>query len=286
MQVIEDIRICRDAVCAARATGQTVGLVPTMGALHDAHRSLIRSARNQCGFVAVSIFVNPRQFGPGEDFDVYPRVLDEDLTVCRDEGVDLVFTPTAEAMFPNDDATTIRVDGVTAGLCGAARPGHFDGVATVVMKLFQIIPADRAYFGEKDYQQLVVVRRMVQALNVAVDIVGCPIVRESNGLAMSSRNRYLSSAERDRAASINRALCAAAERIRQGESSVSTISAQIREELSAAGSVVIEYVEIVDAESLAPIDTIDRAARICVAVRIGPCRLIDNVSVDDPGQAG
>ena len=259
-----------------------MGLVPTMGALHEGHVSLIRAARGRCTHIAVSIFVNPTQFGPQEDFAAYPRPIEADLKVCESVGVDLVFTPNVETMYPDGAKTTVRVSSLTDGLCGPFRPGHFDGVATVVAKLFQILPADIAFFGEKDYQQLAVIRQMVRDLNIPIEIVGCPTVREPDGLAMSSRNAYLNSAERNQATCLSRALFNAAERIREGWRNVAAIVEGIREGISAAGPAQIEYVEIVDSETLDLLSIVDRSARICLAVRIGSCRLIDNIGIDAP----
>ncbi|UCE61723.1 MAG: pantoate--beta-alanine ligase, partial [Phycisphaerales bacterium] len=191
MDVFTDIDACRSAVRDLHRGGVTVGLVPTMGALHEGHLSLIRTAHRRCDAVTVTIFVNPTQFGPNEDFRAYPRVLDSDLAACEAEGVDIVFTPDVEAMYPSDAHTTIHVDQLTDVLCGPCRPGHFDGVATVVAKLFQIVPADFAFFGEKDYQQLAVIQQMARDLNIPIEVVACPTVREPDGLAMSSRNAYL-----------------------------------------------------------------------------------------------
>jgi len=278
MVVLEDVEPCRQAVREAQRLGDTVGLVPTMGALHDAHLSLIRTARQRCSYAAVTIFVNPTQFGPNEDFDKYPRTLNADLAACEATGVDLVFTPSLKTMYPAGSQTKVHVGGVTEGLCGTWRPGHLDGVATVVAKLFNILPADLAFFGEKDYQQMVMIRRMARDLNIPTEIVPCPTVREADGLAMSSRNAYLSAEERRQAASLSRALFAARENIQAGERDAAKITGAIRKEILAAGPVDIQYVDIVDADTLEVVKSVDRPARICLAVRIGPCRLIDNVA--------
>ncbi|RME39756.1 MAG: pantoate--beta-alanine ligase [Planctomycetota bacterium] len=283
MDVIRDIEPCRRTVREAQRQGRRVGLVPTMGALHEGHVSLIRRARRRCDYVAVTIFVNPTQFAPGEDYEQYPRTLEADLEVCKREGVDLVFAPSTDVMYAPDASTTVHVGGVTEGLCGPHRPGHFDGVATVVTKLFHILPADQAYFGEKDYQQMVMIRKMVRHLNVPIEIVACPTVREEDGLALSSRNRYLNPAERKQAVSLSRALFEAQRRVDEGERDASRLCEAIRETILAAGPARIEYVEAVDAETLTPLKTIDRPARICLAVRIGSCRLIDNVAVNPEG---
>jgi len=282
MRVFEDIDPVRAAVCELRRDGQTIGLVPTMGALHEGHLSLVRAAKARCSAVAVTIFVNPTQFAPTEDFTQYPRSLTTDLELCRGAGVDLVFTPAVEAMYGGSPATSVHVAQLTEGLCGPFRPGHFDGVATVVCKLFQIIPADAAFFGEKDYQQLKVIERMVRDLNLAIEIVPCPTVREADGLAMSSRNRTLSRADREKALSLSRALFDARDRAMGGERDAAGIVERIRQTLLAAGPCSIDYVDVVEPDSLAPIARIERSARICVAVRIGATRLIDNVAVDIP----
>lgn len=279
MVVLEEIEPCHLAVREAQRSGRTAGLVPTMGALHEGHLSLIRAARERCDYVAVTIFVNPTQFGPSEDYQTYPRTLESDLRACESEGVDLVFRPARETIYPKGAQTTVHVDGVTKGLCGPCRPGYFDGVATVCAKLFGILPADLAYFGEKDYQQMVMIRRMALDLNLPIEIVPCPTVREPDGLAMSSRNAYLSTDERKQAASLSRGLCAAADRIVAGERSVAAIVAVIRDRILSAGPADIEYIEVVDPDTLESVNTIDRPVRICLAVRIGSCRLIDNIGV-------
>lgn len=255
-----------------------------MGALHRGHLALVDIARKQCDRVVLTIFVNPTQFAPHEDFDAYPRPLDDDLALCRAAGIDLVFTPSVHDMYPPGAATTVHVAGLTDGLCGPFRPGHFDGVATVVAKLFHILPANLACFGEKDYQQLQVIRRMVADLNIPTAIVGCPTVREPDGLALSSRNAYLDPRERVRAAAIPRALFTAVQRVRHGERSAEVIVREVQRDILSAGPATIEYVTVVDAEDLTVITRFDRPARLCAAVRIGRTRLIDNVPVDAPPQ--
>jgi pantoate--beta-alanine ligase len=282
MNVFTTIAECRKVVRSARQSGETIGLVPTMGALHDGHLSLIRAARRRCRRVAVTIFVNPTQFAAGEDFDAYPRMLDDDLRKCEAAGTDFVFAPGVQTMYDEDPKTTVHVAGLTDGLCGPHRPGHFDGVATVVNKLFNILPADAAFFGEKDFQQLMVIRRMVRDLNIPIEIVGCPTVRETDGLAMSSRNAYLSPDHRRQATSLSRAMFAAHDCIAQGERNVAALVAELRKTILSDGPANIDYIEIVDAESLEPLSAVDRPARICLAVRIGATRLIDNVAVDAP----
>jgi pantoate--beta-alanine ligase len=287
MNVYTDILPCRTAVRGIQRNGGTVGLVPTMGAIHEGHVSLIRAAKARCSHVAVTIFVNPTQFAPTDDFTAYPRPLEADLDSCKRAGVDLVFTPTVETMYPgarleSRTSTNVHVSGLTDVLCGPRRPGHFDGVATIVAKLFGILPADAVFFGEKDYQQLAVIRQMVRDLNIPIEIVGCPTVREPDGLAMSSRNAYLTSAQRTQATCLSRALFDAAERIRGGERNIAAIVDGIREGIVSAGPAQIEYVDVVDSNTLDLLSIVDRPARICLAVRIGSCRLIDNVGVDAP----
>jgi pantoate--beta-alanine ligase len=277
MNVLTSIDECRHRVRSRQSAGAAVGLVPTMGALHEGHLSLIRAARARCGFVVVTIFVNPTQFGPAEDFAAYPRPLEADLAACRAAGVDAVFTPSVETMYPAGDQTTVRVAGLSQRLCGLFRPGHFDGVATVVAKLFQIAPADAAFFGEKDYQQLILIRRMAADLNIPVEIVGCPTLREADGLAMSSRNVYLSPAERKQAVAISRALFSARDACAAGNRDGVALASRARAELQSAGIGAIDYVEVVDAGTLEPLTTVDRPARMCVAARLGTTRLIDNV---------
>ena len=277
---------CRQAIRETQRSGNTVGLVPTMGALHDGHMSLVRAAHERCDAVAVTIFVNPTQFVPGEDYDAYPRTLDSDFIACEAAGVNIIFAPSVETMYPPGSLTSIRVARITDILCGPCRPGHFDGVATVVNKLFNILPADFAFFGEKDYQQLAVIRTMAQDLDLPIEIVGCPTVREPDGLAMSSRNAYLSPPERKQATSLSRALFEAVEQISGGERRVAEIVEGIRQKIRAAGEATIEYIEVVNAMTLGSLSIVDRPARICLAVRIGPCRLIDNVAVDVPAESG
>ncbi len=279
MLVLEDINTCRTAIADVRQSGQTVGLVPTMGALHEGHLSLIRTARERCDIVAVTIFVNPTQFGPDEDYENYPRTREADLKACERGGVDFVFMPSVTAMYPQGDKTTVHVREVPDGLCGAGRPGHFDGVATICTKLFNILPAHQAFFGEKDYQQMVMIRRMVRDLHQPIEIVECPTVREPDGLAISSRNAYLSASEREQAVGLSRGLFAARDRIISGERNAAEIARGIRDEILSAGAVDIEYIEVVDPETLMPVKTITGSVRICLAVRVGPCRLIDNVGV-------
>lgn len=277
MNVLTTIEQCRGAVRQAQQAGKVIGLVPTMGALHEGHLSLVRAARSRCDFVVVTIFVNPTQFGPNEDFTAYPRPLDDDLAKCRGAGVDAVFAPSVEVMYGADAKTTVHVEGLTEGLCGPFRPGHFDGVATVVAKLFQIAPADAAFFGEKDYQQLMVIRRMAADLNIPIEIIACPTLRASDGLAMSSRNAYLSLAEREQAVAFSWALFQARDAVAAGNTDAKAIQERARRTMVEAGITSIDYVDVVDSLTLEPLTKLDRPARLCVAARVGRTRLIDNV---------
>jgi pantoate--beta-alanine ligase len=269
MNVIATIEECRSAVRQAQQSGKVVGLVPTMGALHEGHMSLVRAAKARCDFVVVTIFVNPTQFGPNEDFNAYPRPLVDDLVKFRGAGVDAVFAPSVEVMYGPDSRTTVRVARLTDGLCGPHRPGHFDGVATVVAKLFHIAPADAAFFGEKDYQQLMVIRQMATDLNFAMEIVGCPTLREPDGLAMSSRNAYLSPTERAQAVSISRALFQARDAVAAGNTDAKSIMEGARNTLVGAGIHLIDYVDAVDANTLAPLVKLDRPARCALPLESG-----------------
>ena len=266
------------AVREARRRGLTIGCVPTMGALHAGHVSLVQRARSENEFVVATIFVNPTQFGPTEDFSRYPRTLDADLEFCRAAGADLVFTPQVADMYAADAETIVRVTGLSTVLEGAHRPGHFDGVTTVVTKLFQITEPDRAYFGQKDYQQQLIIRRMVQDLNIPVTIVTCPIVREADGLAMSSRNRYLSSEERRIAAEIFQAL-QLADRLAVGSAmSPREIAERMRAHLEGTGGLSVQYAVVADSQSLVLQETrIGGGSGVAlIAARLGTTRLIDN----------
>lgn len=270
----------REAIHAAQRAGRRVGLVPTMGALHEGHLSLVETARRDGAFTAVTIFVNPTQFGPQEDFSRYPRTWDDDLAALGQAGVDLVFAPEVAEMYPPNCTTAVEPGRVAALWEGQCRPGHFRGVATIVLKLFQLLPADVAYFGQKDYQQTLVVRRMVEDLNVPIQIEVCPTVRDADGLALSSRNRYLSAAERQQALAIVRGLRDARERVRSGERSATLLAGAIRARLTEAGIRSIDYVAIVDPESLGALETLDGPAMALVACRVGTTRLIDNLRLE------
>ncbi len=261
----------------ARAARLRIGLVPTMGALHAGHRSLVRRARAHDDFVAVSVFVNPLQFGPSEDYDDYPRDLSGDLQACADEGADLVFAPERTEMYPEPPVTVVSVGLLARVLCGASRPGHFDGVATVVAKLFAVAGECSAYFGEKDFQQLSVVRRVVADLSLPVTVVGCPTVREPDGLALSSRNAYLGPAERAQAPVMLRALEAGAARVRLGETDSDAVSAVIGAVIATAPLAELEYAAAVPERDLTGVGPLTGRVRLLAAARFGRTRLIDNV---------
>ena len=280
MHKLETVHALREHLQPHRRAGRRIGFVPTMGALHAGHRSLMRAARAHCDHVVVSIFVNPTQFGPLEDFSKYPRPLEADLAACREEGVDAVFCPSVEEMYPPGAKTTVAVAGLTTGLCGQHRPGHFDGVTTIVTKLFNAVQPDTAFFGQKDAQQAVIIRRMTRDLLLPIEIVVCPTIREADGLAMSSRNRYLSPAEREQALCLSQALNRARDQIAAGKRNAAELSAEMRRAIEAAGPCSIDYIEIVDADELTAKDIVRGRCLIALAVRIGPARLIDNAVVE------
>jgi len=277
VKVITSIPEMQECAMRLRSEGKIIGFVPTMGYFHEGHLSLMRRARSECDIVVVSIFVNPIQFAPGEDYERYPRDVERDLRMAESVGVDIVFCPSVEEMYPDGYATYVHVEGLTEGLCGAFRPGHFRGVTTVVAKLFNIVMPHKAYFGEKDYQQLVVIKRMVKDLNFPIEIVPCPTIRENDGLAMSSRNVYLSQDEREAALSLYRSLMAAKALFDGGERDASVLKKVVEEGLRSSELVKPQYVEVVDAETLKPIERIERDAVIAVAAFVGKARLIDNV---------
>ena len=282
MQIVNRIDPLRQAVEALRADGP-VALVPTMGALHDGHLTLVREARKLAAHVVVSIFVNPRQFGANEDLSSYPRPFERDCDLLRGEGVSLLWNPDGEAMYPPGYATNISVSGVSEGQCGTARPGHFDGVATVVCKLFNQVRPDLALFGEKDWQQLAVIRRMARDLDLSLPkaeaILGVATMREADGLAMSSRNAYLTEKERAEAAALPRAMREAIAAVRSG-SAIDAALATLQQALIAGGFASVDYAQIADADSLEVLSQLgERPARLLVAARIGKARLIDNMAV-------
>jgi pantoate--beta-alanine ligase len=268
----------RNHIAAARASGRSIGFVPTMGALHDGHRGLIGTARAECGFVAVSIFVNPLQFAPGEDYGRYPRALAADVELCRDSGADLIFAPSAAEMYPEEQLTFVEVTKIGDNLCGRFRSGHFRGVATVVLKLFNVVQPDRAYFGEKDLQQLAVIRRMVRDMALPLSVVPVPTIREPDGLAMSSRNRYLSAAERRAAPVVYRALSRACEVARGGERDTKRIQAAGLVVLEREPLAKVQYFEVVDAD-MQPASQLTEPAYAAAAVFLGSTRLIDNIEL-------
>lgn len=278
MQIIRDVMSLRAAISALKAGDKKIALVPTMGALHDGHMSLVRRAKEHADHVVASIFVNPTQFGPNEDLAAYPRQEAQDAALLEGEGTAILWAPTVAEMYPPGFATSISVKGVSEGLCGAARPGHFDGVATVVAKLFQQVQPHVALFGEKDYQQLAVIRRMVVDLNVPVDIIGVETARAEDGLALSSRNAYLSVEERAQAAELPRAMRDAVAALEAGEAPDAVLG-QVRARLGAAGFGPVDYVELCDAASLAPVRSLGAPARLLIAARLGRTRLIDNFAV-------
>ncbi len=288
MQILSDISELRatlrsrrgDRSGGGRSTVGSLGFVPTMGALHAGHRSLVQAARRRCDIVAVSIFVNPAQFGPNEDFSRYPRTLEQDCEMLKAEGVDVVFTPTAEIMYPSGASTFVDVEGVSDRLDGASRPGHFRGVATVVAKLFHIVQPDFSFFGQKDAAQVAVLRKLVRDLDFPLEIVVCPTVREADGLAMSSRNRYLSTEERRQALTLSQALHAAEMQAAGGEVAAATASALLqtmRATLRQEPAIRVDYIAVVDPDTLLEIDDVKSGGLLAVAAYVGNTRLIDNV---------
>jgi len=280
MEVSETIESVRELVKAARIEGKRVGLVPTMGALHIGHISLIEAAVKECNFVVVSIFVNPTQFGPGEDFENYPRPVEADLEICRKFGADVVFMPKPEVMYAGENLTWVKVEKLTGSLCGRNRPVHFRGVTTVCTKLFNIIGPDAAYFGQKDAQQSIVIKRMAADLNMPLEIVVCPTVREPDGLAVSSRNKYLTDKQRQEATCLYESLQKCRQMIDAGTRAAQEIISEMRGILSRPSSAKIDYVSIVDAETLRDVDEIAGKVLTAVAVKIGDARLIDNILID------
>ena len=277
MKVCRTIDEMRAASRAARREGKSLALVPTMGALHEGHLSLVRAAKAQCDLVAASIFVNPLQFGPNEDLAKYPRTFDRDRELFAQEAVDFIFAPSVEEMYPAGAVTYVSVEGLSDKLCGRSRPGHFRGVTTVVAKLFNIVEPDRAFFGQKDAAQSTIIRWMVRDLNIPVQIVVCPIVREPDGLAMSSRNAYLDAQQKKSALVLYRSLMAVQQRFDQGEREVRALVEAGNRVFAQEPTVRLDYFEIVDPETLDPLEDLSRPALVAVAVFAGKARLIDNI---------
>ena len=280
MRIVETIPEAKRVVAQAKAEGKTVGFVPTMGAFHAGHLELMRTARRECGYVVVSVFVNPTQFAPSDDFERYPRNLKSDAAMAEGEGADLVFAPSAAELYPEGFDTCVEVGKLGQVLEGASRPGHFRGVATVVAKLFTVVSPDKAYFGLKDNQQLKVIQRMVRDLDFAVEIVPCPTVREPDGLAMSSRNAYLSADERKAAAVLYGSLRLAEERVRGGERDAEALQSAVRQMIEAEPLALLDYAAVVDPETLEPVRQVGDLVLVALAVRIGNTMLIDNTLIE------
>ncbi|MFC3041285.1 pantoate--beta-alanine ligase [Virgibacillus xinjiangensis] len=280
MQVVSTIKEVKDLVKQWKSEGQTIGFVPTMGYLHEGHGSLITSARQDNSKVVVSIFVNPKQFGPTEDFDSYPHDLEKDRRICENLGADLIFHPAPEEMYPKDFYTHVHMSVLTEELCGSSRPGHFNGVCTVVNKLFHIVQPDHAYFGQKDAQQLAVIKQMVKDLSMDVKVVGCPIVREEDGLAKSSRNTYLSAEERKAAKIVSETIRMGENIVKAGETDAKKLVAAMEATIETEPLAQIEYVKAVDGLTMKPITKIKSQTLVAIAVFIGKTRLIDNFIVE------
>lgn len=280
MKIVGTVKEVREQVKEWKKQGLSVGLVPTMGYLHEGHQSLMEAARKDNDKVVVSIFVNPMQFGPTEDLAQYPRDLDHDAALCEKVGVDLIFHPEPEEMYADDFCSFVDMTGLTEGLCGKTRPIHFRGVCTVVNKLFNIVTPDRAYFGQKDGQQLAVIRRMVRDLNMDIQVVGCPIIREEDGLAKSSRNIYLSPEERKAALILSKTVKLGKELAKTNKNAAEVV-AQMKKNIETEPLAKIDYVEAVDAVSMEPVETLDGECMLAMAVYIGKTRLIDNTLIND-----
>lgn len=281
MKIVKTVKEVKETVKEWKKQGLTVGLVPTMGFLHEGHQSLINASVNDNDRTVVSIFVNPIQFGKNEDLEAYPRDMKRDSVLCENAGVDLIFNPEPEEMYPPDFFTYTDVDTLTDGLCGASRPGHFRGVCTVVSKLFHIVNPDRAYFGQKDAQQLAVIKKMVRDLNFDLEVIGCPTVRESDGLAKSSRNTYLNEEERSQAVVISQALKMAEEALEAGESDPSELHYKMVSMIESKSLASIDYIEFVDWEILQPVKKLKKPLLVAAAVKFGNTRLIDNFIWED-----
>lgn len=276
MQLIETVAGVKEQVATWKAAGLTIGLVPTMGSLHEGHESLMDAARAACDKVVVSVFVNPLQFGPDEDYDNYPRDIERDGAICEAHGVDVVFHPAPEEMYGPNYNTYVVMETLTDALCGASRPGHFRGVCTVVNKLFNIAQPDKAFFGQKDAQQLAIIKRMVADLNMNLQVVGCPIVREEDGLAKSSRNTYLSAEERQAALVLSRAIFAGEQAVRAGERNAAVLKRLMGDIIAAEPLARVDYIEVVDGATMQPVETLGSSVLTAMAVYIGSTRLIDN----------
>ncbi|UCC82945.1 MAG: pantoate--beta-alanine ligase [Gemmatimonadota bacterium] len=287
MKLVKTISEVRAEVGRARSSGRSIGLVPTMGFLHEGHLSLADRCCELAGYVVMSIYVNPLQFGPSEDFDEYPRALERDLALAEERGVDLVFAPADRELYPTELTVTVAPRRLADRLCGLSRPGHFEGVLTVVGKLFGIVQPDLAVFGQKDFQQAVLIQKMVIDLDMPVRVEVAPTVREADGIAMSSRNEYLSADERRRALSISRGLAGALRSFRSGERDAAMIGRGVLQTMEEAGGVDVEYVEVVSADDLEPVQQADEETVVVVAARVGTTRLIDNarLGAPDPGLA-
>jgi pantoate--beta-alanine ligase len=279
MERVSSIEEVRGILRRPRIEARTVGLVPTMGALHAGHLSLVAASRARCDLTVVSVFVNPTQFGEGEDFDSYPRDLDADAELLEAAGADVLFTPTTAAMYPEGAVTRIDPGPLATLWCGASRPGHFVGVATVVAKLLSIVAPDVAFFGEKDFQQLRIIQRVAADLDIPAHIVGCPIVREADGLALSSRNRYLGAEDRAHALVLSRALAEVRARVEAGETNAASLQNLLVDGIAYEPGVELDYAAVVDAETLMPVSELRREGRALVAARVGSARLIDNVAL-------
>lgn len=276
MQLIETVAGVKEQVAAWKAAGLSIGLVPTMGSLHEGHESLMDAARAACDKVVVSVFVNPLQFGPDEDYDNYPRNIERDGAICKAHGVDVVFHPAPEEMYGPNFNTYVVMETLTDALCGASRPGHFRGVCTVVNKLFNIAQPDKAFFGQKDAQQLAIIKRMVADLNMNLQVVGCPIVREEDGLAKSSRNTYLSAEERQAALVLSRAIFAGKQAVQAGERDAEALKRLMGDIIAAEPLARVDYIEVVDGATMQPVETLGSSVLTAMAVYIGSTRLIDN----------
>ena len=279
-KLIQNINEMKQTIKTLKQQNKKIGFVPTMGYLHKGHLSLVECSKKKNDITVVSIFVNPTQFGENEDFDKYPRDLERDLKLCEEAGVDYVFTPKVYEIYPEGYSTYVIMETLTDKLCGKYRPGHFKGVLTVVNKLFNIVQPDNAYFGEKDYQQLIIIKKMVEDLNMNVNVVGCPIIREEDGLAMSSRNKYLSEEERKSALSLSKALFLAKELFEKGETNPQKIKEEMRKLILSYPLVKeIQYIEIVDPKTLEEKQKVEKGDRVLLAVFVGDTRLIDNIEL-------